>query len=857
MSKELDLDVLAEMLMLKTSHYLITMMGQTADEANIDEFYRALCYAMREETMINWLATARTNQKFDARQLFYLSMEYLPGRLFTNNIINTNSLDVVRMVMHKMNRSFTDVMFREEDPGLGNGGLGRLASCFLDSLATHHYPSRAYGLRYQYGTFEQQLWDGIQMEAPDCWLIRENPWEFRKDLRKLKVRFCGIAQSDTNIHGDAIEELYDAEEVFALPYDFPIIGYSKDQKFSTVTLRLWTTNESPRNFQLQRYHAGRLDQAAENTTLTDVLYPSDYHDVGKRVRLKQEFLLVSASLQDIIRHYLENHENFRAFADKVRIQINDTHPAMAVAELMRLLTKQYDLPWKRAFEITEAVMGYTNHTILSEALEVWDVQLYKYLLPRQYTIIERLNHDLCGAIRKKYPNDEGRVRRMSIIENGKIHMSHLAIYGSHKVNGVAALHTDIVKKSVFKDFYEFTPEKFVNVTNGVTQRRWLLECNQDLAKFVTRRIGDEWITDFTQIKRIAEYAADPDSQRELMEIKLKNKERFANYILRKGKTHDVHGQPVIDPPIINPNTLFDVQIKRIHEYKRQLMNALHILMLYFEMRDNPDHGRVSRTCIFSGKAAASYATAKNIILFINCIARKINSDPDVRDFLKVVFVENYNVTAAEVIIPATDLSEQISTAGMEASGTGNMKLTINGALTIGTDDGANVEMREHVSDEWWPFKFGLSSDEVEALRATGHYRSWEICAENEKIKRAVDSLRDGSLAINDIEERALNSLYHGLIDGEFGHSPDRFYVLKDLEDFYQTQKRVEELYRKPKIWAEYVLHNIAGMGSFSSDTSIKNYAEKIWEIEPLPIDEEILTRVREEYSKHDKCRIYI
>lgn len=852
-----DLDYQADMLAAKTRHYLITMMGRTSDEANLDECYRALSYAMREETMINWLTTSRTFLQNDCRMLHYLSMEYLPGRLFSNNITNICSLDIVRMVMHKMNRSFAEIIARESEPGLGNGGLGRLASCFLDSLATQHLPARAYGLRYQYGTFEQQLWDGVQIEAPDPWLIHENPWEFRRDLRRVSVKFGGISKSEMNIHGDEIYFLKDFEEVWALPFDFPVIGYSNNQRFSVLTLRLWATNESPRNFHLQSYNAGRLDQASENTTLTDVLYPSDYHETGRRIRLKQEFLLVSASLQDIIRHYLETHENFRAFSDKVRIQINDTHPALVIPELIRVLTMKYDLPWKMAFEMTQAVTGYTNHTILKEALEEWEQNLMSYLLPRQFKVIERLNLEFCNAVRTKYPDNEDKVRAVSIIENGRVRMAHLAIYGSHKVNGVSAIHSEILKKRVFKDFDEMFPDRFTNVTNGVTQRRWLLHCNPDLAKFITKRIGDGWITDFSVIGKIADFAADPETQREFLDIKRKNKQRLMHFLARENKMRDASGNVIGETPLLEIDSLFDVQIKRIHEYKRQLMNALHVLMLYDEILDTRDHGRCKRTIIFAGKAAAGYIRAKDIIRLLFCVARKVNNDPKSNGALRVIFVENYNVSKAELIIPAADLSEQISTAGMEASGTGNMKLSMNGALTIGTNDGANIEMRQSVTDRWWPFTMGISAEEAETLNNNQSYRSWDIVANNTKIRRALDRLRDGSLVVNELEQQCLTALYQSLMEGHYGAVADQYFILKDLESYYTTQQKVEKLFMEPLVWAEYALHNIAGMGPFSADVSIKNYSQLIWGLQPCPPDEKILAKVRHEYSEHDRCRILI
>lgn len=845
-------ELLAENLIKKVKSHLISTIGRTVEDASSDEFYRALCYAIREETMINWMATARTIAQQKVRMIYYFSLEYLPGRLFLNNITNLCSNDVVRILLQKMNRNFRDIIECEDDPGLGNGGLGRLASCFLDSLATHHYPAQGYGLRYQYGIFEQQIWNGLQIEAPDCWLLNENPWEFRRDKRRFHVKFCGTPKTSFNIHGDEIMDLMNAEEVGALPYDYPIVGYSKNSDFSVVTLRLWSTKDSPRNFQLQRYNAGRLDQAAENTTLTDVLYPSDYTEVGKRIRLKQQFLLVSASLQDIIRHHLSHFQNFRQFADKVRIQINDTHPALVIAELIRILTKHYDLPWKTAFEITTACTGYTNHTILSEALEQWEQPLMYYLLPRQYKIIERINYDFCNLVRAKYPEDEDRIRRMSIIENGKVRMANLAVVGSHKINGVAKLHSEILKNVVFRDFAELFPDRFINITNGVTQRRWLLECNPDLAKFITKRIGDSWIVDFLKIRDLAKFASDPDSQNDLMEIKRKNKYRFIEFLNRENSLRDSTGAAVIPPPLIDVNSLYDVQVKRIHEYKRQLMNALYLIMVYHDLTADP-HSHIKRTSIFGGKAAAGYETAKDIIRLIWCIARKVNRDPAIGGQLKMVYIENYNVSWAEIVIPAAELSEQISTAGTEASGTGNMKMAINGALTIGTKDGANIEMEEEITPQWWPFSFGATADQIAQMKAAGSYKSREIYESNPRIKRAVDSLRDRTFAQNDEEHQAFSDLYHKLIEMHYGGPPDRYFTLQDLQAYDDAQKKVEELYQKPRLWAEYAIHNIAGMGKFSSDYSIHNYAESIWNIQPCPIDQELLDRVRYDYAIHNRC----
>lgn len=854
--EEADLNAQAELLVQKIKHYLITTVGRTAAEVNVDEFYRGFCYAFREEVMVNWLANSRTIRDRDVRMLYYLSMEYLPGRLLSNNLTSLHALELVKLVMKKMNRNFQEIISRERDPALGNGGLGRLASCFLDSLATKHLPAQAYGLRYQYGIFEQQLWEGVQIERPDEWLINENPWEFRRDLRRKVVKYCGLMTTKYNDHGEEVYDLHDYEEVRALPYDVPIIGYSPEPDYSVRTLRLWTTKESPRNFQLQRYNAGRLDQAAENTLLTDVLYPSDHHETGKRIRLKQEFLLVAASLQDILFHHLADHGNLETFADKVRIQINDTHPALVIAELMRRLTKHYGYRWTEAWEITQEVVSYTNHTILKEALEEWDIPLMRYLLPRQYKIIERLNQMLCDDVRKVYPNDEARVQRMSIIQNGLIRMANLSIYGSHKVNGVAALHTQILKEGVFKDFAELKPDQFINITNGVTQRRWLLHCNPLLADFITERIGPEWITDFNQIQKLGDFAGDSKSQQAFLEVKRACKERLVDYIQNHHTFRDINGRPQNINWTVNPDWLFDVQVKRIHEYKRQLMNALHIIMMYHELLDNPFADRIGRTVIISGKAAAGYDAAKKTLQLIHCVARTVNGHPTVSNKLRVVLLENYNVSQAEIIIPAADLSEQISTAGTEASGTGNMKLSINGALTIGTNDGANIEMRQSIRDEWWPFAFGCSSDEIRHLILSKGYNPLDICSEDARIARAVNALRDRSFVKNDNEHQSLLYLYDSLTQGHFSGQADRYFVLRDLGDYYETQKRAEELYADSALWAEYAIHNIAGMGPFSVDNSIDRYSEEIWGLSPCPPDKQILANVRHEYSEHDRSRIF-
>jgi starch phosphorylase len=842
------LKIQADMVAQKVRHYLITTMGRTEDEASDEEFYRAFSSTFREEIMINWTATNHTLKKPQLRRLYYLSMEYMPGRLFGNNITNICATDLVKRVMKSLGRDFETISHMEHDIGIGNGGLGRLASCFMDSLATLKYPAMGYGMRYQYGIFDQELICGVQIERPDCWLLTPNPWEFRKDSSAVSVRFAGKPISRKNSHGDEVFDLIDYEEVRALPYDLPIIGYSEDPNFSVLTLRLWSTKESPRNFGLQKYNAGEYGQASENTSLTDVLYPNDNHEAGKRIRLKQEFLLVSASLQDIVNQYKEVHDDWSHFGDTIRIQINDTHPALIIPELIHLLTQEHDLSWNDAWETVRTCCGYTNHTVLREALEEWNAEQMFELLPRHAFIIQRLNHEFCSAVRKTFPNDEEKVRRMSFIEKGQIKMANLAIYGSHKVNGVAALHTEILKQTLFKDFYEMYPDKFVNITNGITQRRWLLHANPLLTAFLEKRIGKGWITNFEEISHIANFANDPSSQNEFLEIKKKNKERLLQMIQENNDFFHGSGKKFSEENLLGTDPLFDVQIKRFHEYKRQLMKALHLLMLYFEIKENPTSHRIQRFAIFGGKAAPGYDVAKAIIRLIYCISRKINHDPEVSSKLKVIMIENYNVSKAEVIIPAADLSEQISTAGMEASGTGNMKFAINGALTIATDDGANVEMREKITDQWWPFMFGAKSSENFEMRRTGDYNPDEITANNPHIKKLLETLEDRSLIENNAEHEALLTVRRTLKD-------DYFFVLKDLIPYYEMQKKVENLYATPNKWAEFCLHNIAGMGSFSADVSIRNYAEKIWDLKPCPADPKELEEVRKEYSEHDRCRI--
>ncbi|NGX39537.1 MAG: Glycogen phosphorylase [Chlamydiae bacterium] len=856
MSKNANGQFQVDSLVHKVKHYLITTMGVTLEEASDAEVFQAFSLTLREEVMINWTATIHTMNSQHPRTLYYLCMEYLPGRLLGNNVSNIHAEDIVHAVMQKLDRDYGKLQRIEHDPALGNGGLGRLASCLLDSLATQQYPAMGYGLRYHYGIFEQEVWDGVQVERPENWLRSINPWEFRRDIHSVNVLYSGRAISMENEKGVEVYDLADHEVVRALSYDIPIIGYRETPDFSVLSLRLWTTKESPRNFQLQRYNAGFLDQAAENTTLTDVLYPNDNNEMGKRVRLKQEYLLAAASVGDIVATFMKNVGDMSLFADKVRIHINDTHPALAIAELMHILLKEHHFGWGEAFEVVKTCCNYTNHTVLREALEEWNETRVAQLLPRQYQIIQRLNYEFCQKVREQYPGDEERLRRMSIIEGGQIKMAHLAIYGTHRINGVAALHSEILKQDIFRDFYEMYPDRFVSVTNGVTQRRWINHCNPLLSHFISKRIGKGWITDLKQIEELSKFASDRDCQEEFLEVKRANKQAFSEFLEVENPLRDAHGQVVCSCGVFGPEALFDVQIKRIHEYKRQLMNVLHAIMLYHELSENPESRSVKRMVVIGGKAAPGYILAKNIIRLIFCLGKKVAADPNASEKLRVVYYENYNATRAEKIIPAVDLSEQISCAGMEASGTGNMKMAMNGALTIGTEDGASIEMHHEITDQWWPFGFGRSAEENRKMHLEKSYDPKKIYESNEKIRRAVDALQDRSIAETEEEHEAFLSLYHSLLDPRGEEMADRYFVLNDLPTYYETQKKVEELYQQPNAWAECAIQNIAHMNRFSTDESIHNYANLVWGLLPCPVDPKELEKVRQQYAQHDKCRIF-
>ncbi|MCH9622022.1 MAG: Glycogen phosphorylase [Chlamydiia bacterium] len=850
--EELNIDVEVNKMVQQVKHYVIAMLGVPFAEATDSEVYRALAYVLREQVMVHWAATHQTHVKNKTRKVYYLSLEWLPGRISVNNSVNISKIDLVRKVLNGLNRKFEDILMSEPEPGLGNGGLGRLAACFLDSLATHHYPVLGYGLRYQYGIFEQALWSGVQVENSDNWLLNEYPWELRRDAFAVSVGYHGSLVERKNRHDEIVHNIANHDEVRAIPYDIPVVGYGGGQEYSALTLRLWTTKESPKNFALKSFNDGDIADAVINTSLTDVLYPNDKNMLGFIMRIKQEFLLVSSSLQDIVREHWEVHGTMDNFRDKVRIQINDTHPAFVIAQLMIILTKDHEHKFEEALEIVQEVCSYTNHTVLRESLEEWDTEHIKEILPAQYHMVERINFVLCNKLREKYNGDEEKIRRMSIIEDGKIKMAHLAIVGTHKINGVAALHTEIIKEKLFSDYAQMTPEKFINVTNGVTQRRWLYKCNPGLSGLLIDLIGDEWIKDLRKIENLKDHIHKEEVWQRFLQIKSENKHRMVEAFIKSKMEKGIDKEEIEKELFFDNDALFDIQIKRIHEYKRQLMNALHVIVLYNRIKNDPNATKIKRKIVIGGKAAPGYEMAKNIIRLFYILGRKVHNDPEVSKYLRIVYVENYNVAKAEVIIPAADLSEQISTASMEASGTSNMKLSLNGALTIGTDDGANVEMRQAVGDDNWPFLFGYSSDEVTKIKTEGLHNPEQILKEYTEIHDAMQTLIDGSLVENEVEAEVLQKIYDSLMVGE---NRDRYLVLGDLPSYIKAHERADQLYQDKEKWAKMALHNIASMGTFSSDVSVENYAKKIWNIEPCPVDKDVLDRIRKEFAESDRCFI--
>ena len=788
-------------------------------EATKRELYDVAASSVMDMLQPSVFATRTAQEAPDVRQMYYFSAEFLMGRALSNNLNNTGMRAVLEELLEELGVSYTDIEDEEPDAGLGNGGLGRLAACFLDSLATLDYPGHGYGIRYQYGMFEQRIINGQQVEYPDNWRKYRDPWEVRRDDRAVLVRFGGTPVCTQQPNGDLLYTLENAEEVIATPYDMAIIGYDTN---TINRLRLWEASSAD-GFDLQLFNnmeytaAVARQNSAEN--ISRVLYPNDSGPSGKALRLKQQYFFTSASLQDLLNAFIRKHgTDFTKFSQYNVIQLNDTHPVVAIPELMRLLMDEHHLGWDAAWKIVTKTFAYTNHTILAEALEKWPIDIFQGLLPRVYQIVEEINRRFLGELREKYPADWKKHNKMAIIGEGKIRMAWLAIAGSFSVNGVAALHTDILKKKELADWYGLYPEKFNNKTNGVTQRRWLLTANPELAAFITKHIGTGWIKDLPQLKKLEKLVDNADALKELIAIKKHNKEALAAFLK---KTQGV---------TIDPDSVFDVQIKRLHEYKRQLLNVLHIMTLYNKLLENPDYDPIPQTFIFGAKAASGYRRAKAIIKLINTIADRINNDHRVNGKLKVVFAENYRVSAAEKIFPASDVSEQISTAGKEASGTGNMKFMINGALTLGTLDGANIEIVEEAGAEN-AFIFGLTADEILSMEAAHSYNPQEYINRNPALAKALNQLIDGTYTA--AGDNSFRELYDSLVYGVEGQRPDVYYVLADFDAYSEAHERVLEAYKDPMKWAKMCLLNIARSGKFSSDRTIEDYVQDIWKLKKI------------------------
>ncbi len=793
---------------------------KTIDEATPEQAFQAVAYAVKDVIIDEWIATHKEYEKKDVKTLYYLSMEFLMGRALGNNIINIMALPEVKEVLDELGFDLNAIEDQEPDPALGNGGLGRLAACFLDSLATLGYPAYGCGIRYRYGMFKQKIENGYQMEVPDDWLKNGYPFEVRRAEYATEVKFGGYVRTVwDNGREHFVQEGY--QSVRAVPYDMPIVGYGNNVE---NTLRIWDA-EAINTFSLDSFDKGDYQKAVEQEnlakTIVEVLYPNDNHYAGKELRLKQQYFFISASVQRAVKKYMEKHDDIHKFFEKTVFQLNDTHPTVAVPELMRILLDEYNLTWDEAWAVTTKTCAYTNHTIMSEALEKWPIELFSRLLPRIYQIVEEINRRFVEQIQQMYPGNQDKIRKMAIIYDGQVRMANLAIVGGFSVNGVARLHTEILKKQELRDFYEMMPQKFNNKTNGITQRRFLLHGNPLLAQWVTGKIGNEWITDLPHIHRLAVYADDPKCQQEFMDIKYQNKVRLAKYI----KEHNG-----ID---VDPRSIFDVQVKRLHEYKRQLMNILHVIYLYNELKDNPNMDMVPRTFIFGAKAAAGYKRAKLTIKLINSVADVINNDKTIDGKIKVVFIEDYKVSNAEIIFAAADVSEQISTASKEASGTGNMKFMLNGALTLGTMDGANVEIVEEVGEEN-AFIFGMSSDEVIGYENRGGYNPMEIFNNNYQIRRVLMQLINGYFAPQDPE--LFRDIYNSLLNTQSSDRADTYFILKDLPSYAEAQKRIDQAYRNETWWAKAAILNVACSGKFTSDRTIEEYVRDIWHLEKVKVE---------------------
>ena len=803
-----------------------TLFRKEVEEATPQQLFQAVSYAVKEAIIDDWLATQKQYEKDDPKTVYYMSMEFLLGRALGNNLINMTAYKEVKEALEEMGIDLNVIEDQEPDPALGNGGLGRLAACFLDSLATLGYASYGCGIRYRYGMFKQKIRDGYQVEAPDNWLKDGNPFELRRPEYAKEVRFGGNIRVEYDETGKThfVQENY--ESVMAIPYDYPIVGYGNH---IVNTLRIWDA-EAIVDFRLDSFDRGDYHKAVEQENLAknivEVLYPNDNHIAGKELRLKQQYFFVSASIQAAITKFKKKHGDISKLPEKVTFQMNDTHPTVAVAELMRILLDEENLGWNEAWDITTKCCAYTNHTIMAEALEKWPIDLFSRLLPRIYQIIQEIDRRFIAQVRAQYPGNEEKVKKMAILMDGQVKMAHLAIVAGYSVNGVAKLHTEILKNQELKDFYQMMPEKFNNKTNGITQRRFLMHANPLLADWVTEKLGTkEWITDLSKMSGLKEWLDDEEALKEFMTIKFKNKERLAAYI----KEHN--GVEV------DPRSIFDVQVKRLHEYKRQLLNILHVMYLYNQIKEHPEMSFYPKTYIFGAKASAGYIRAKEIIKLINSVADVINNDRSINGKLKVVFIEDYRVSNAELIFAAADISEQISTASKEASGTGNMKFMMNGAPTLGTMDGANVEIVDEVGIDN-AFIFGLSADEVINYEQNGGYNPYDIYNNDPDIHRVVDQMVDGTYSNGDTE--MYRDLYNSLLNNQGGSRADMYFILKDFRSYADAQARAMEAYKDKEKWAKMALKNTACCGKFSADRTIQEYVDDIWHLDHVVIDEDEL-----------------
>ena len=794
---------------------------KTIKEATQQEIFQAVSFTVKDVIIDEWLATQRSFDKQDPKMVYYMSMEFLMGRALGNNLINLKAYKQVKEALEEMGLNLDVIEDQEPDPALGNGGLGRLAACFMESLATLGYAAYGCGIRYRYGMFKQKIKDGFQVEVPDNWLKDGYPFELRRPEHACEVKFGGYVRAEAGENGRTrfIQEGY--QSVNAVPYDMPIIGYGNNV---VNTLMIW--DAEPMNcFELDSFDKGDYHKAVEQENLAknlvEVLYPNDNHIAGKELRLKQQYFFVSASVQRAVARFKKNHPDVHQLPEKVTFQLNDTHPTVAVAELMRLLLDEEGLEWDEAWEITTKTCAYTNHTIMAEALEKWPIEIFSRLLPRIYQIVEEINRRFILEIEKKYPGNQEKVRKMAIVYDGQVKMAHLAIAAGYSVNGVARLHTEILKNQELKDFYEMFPQKFNNKTNGITQRRFLMHGNPLLADWVSNKIGEDWITNLKHLKKLEIYADDKKAQQEFMQIKYQNKLRLAEYIQKHNGVE------------VDPRSIFDVQVKRLHEYKRQLLNILHVMYLYNQLKEHPEMEFYPRTFIFGAKAAAGYKNAKLTIKLINSVADVINNDPSINGKIKVVFIEDYRVSIAEWIFAAADVSEQISTASKEASGTGNMKFMLNGALTLGTMDGANVEIVEEVGEEN-AFIFGMSSDEVIEHEQKRDYNPMDIFNQDQDIRKVLMELINGFYSPNDPE--LFRDLYNSLLNTQCTQFADTYFILADFRSYAEAQKRVMEAYKDEEGWAKSAILNVANSGKFSSDRTIQEYVDDIWHLDKVTVD---------------------